>query len=209
MKVQAFHFRDSETNPLINYWKYNFIRQYSCFYRLYSTSSHLCCTQTGDSNLDSLWGYTKHALKRYWDRLGPGTLTAGLAPGQTSPQATDTQTLWGTRNDGRHAQLGQIINKTQKGQKATAISEVLGAKAGSCAWCRHTAPPGGWADPLRRPPARPNNPLPPSPHWRHQPAPLREQRGRLVLVVAPSRCSERPGKASPEFLLWPLINSTD
>ena len=86
MKVQAFHFRDSETNPLINYWKYNFIRQYSCFYRLYSTSSHLCCTQTGDSNLDSLWGYTKHALKRYWDRLGPGTLTAGLAPGQTSPR---------------------------------------------------------------------------------------------------------------------------
>ena len=35
---------------------------------------------------------------------------------------------------------------------------------------------------------------------------LRQQGNKLLLVFAPSCCSRIPNKASPEFLVWPLLN---
>ena len=47
----------------------------------------------------------------------------------------------------------------------------------------------------------------PTPHSRDQLTfPSESEQGKLLLVFSPSCCSSSPGKASPEFLVWLLIN---
>ena len=103
-----------------------------------------------------------------WDKLGPGTWDLGpfAAPGQTSPQGTDTKKPQGTKNNCAHAQLEQIMDKKiPKVQKKTKTrpslmksrdkNRVSWAKAGSCACPLHSPPPKGWADHLSCPLAWP------------------------------------------------------
>lgn len=91
-------------------------------------------------------------------------------------------------------QLGQIINnKIQKSQNPTAISEVLGAKAGYCTQFLRTAPPGGGQTTKAAHPAHPMDPPLLSPHLREQFAPLKQV--NLFLILAPICCSTNPDKA--------------
>ena len=91
----------------------------SCGYAFPGISESICffphqepCLESLSPPLESL----KLKQAGTWD-LGP--FAAVLAPGQTSPQATDAKTLWGTKNNCVHVQLGQILDKKlQKDQKA-------------------------------------------------------------------------------------------
>ena len=90
-----------------------------------------------------------------------------------------------------HAQLGPIRNKIQKEQKPPAQSITMGV-----------------GRPPSRPSSRPLDRSLPSPHWRDQFTPAsRSQQGHLLLAFAPSCGSMSPNNsASPEFLVWPLLN---
>ena len=66
----------------------------------------------------------------------------------------------GTKNNGVHAQLGQILdpkdtrrlkNTTATFEEPGAKSRRLGVKAGYCSFCLPTAPPKGWAKLLNHP----------------------------------------------------------
>ena len=106
-----------------------------------------------------------------------------------------------------NAQLGQIMNnKIQKGQKPIVTSEVPGAKAGSCTWSLHTAPPRGWADHLSHPPAWPPDLPLPSPFWGTSSPLLRERARAPVSCFCSIVLQHESHKALPEFLIWPLVN---
>ena len=74
--------------------------------------------------------------------LGPLTLKKGCripqrgksaAPGQSLLERQDTKKLQVTKNNCARGQVGTIMgDRIQTGQNQTAISEVLGAKAGYC-----------------------------------------------------------------------------
>ena len=101
-------------------------------------------------------------------------------------------------------------NKKQNGQESTVTSEVLGAKAGYCAWSlRHQggAPPRGWAAHLSHP-SGPTHPTAPTQTLFKGPAcsTSGSEQGHLLLVFPPSCCCSNSNKALPEFLTWPLIN---
>ena len=117
----------------------------------------------------------------------------------------NTKKLQGTKNHCIHAQLGQIMNKIQKGHKPTAISEVPGAKAGSPAGSLHTAPPRGWTDHLSLPSIQPTHQPPPSPHLRNQPLLLGERAKGTCYLFSLHRAAQAPVKLCLNSLSGLLI----
>ena len=86
-----------------------------------------------------------HQSGKGWN-LGP--LTTVPAPGQMCPEHRLQRNHKGLKVTAYMHSLGKQLmnNKKQKGQNPAATSEVLRAKAGSCTWSLHPAPPRGWAD---------------------------------------------------------------
>ena len=104
-----------------------------------------------------------------------------------------------------HAQSGQILDNEISNNKKScyfwrARSRVLGAKAESPL---HTTPPKVWANCL-------SHSFSPTslgyPHPIEVTPLLGNKQGNLLLVFAPSSCGRSPSKASPEFLVWPLVH---
>ena len=132
-----------------------------------------------------------------------------------SSSKTNTEKLYGTKNNCVHAQLGQILDQEikRRPKKPTATSEEPGTKTG----CRSKSrvlrmPPAlsttnGWAEHL----SHPSGPTPGhtptlTPHKEPACPPSGSEQGNLLLVFAPSCGGRGPNKALPEFLIWPLVN---
>ena len=130
-----------------------------------------------------------------------------LAHGQMSPQATEhRESMWYSKY--RHGPaIGAIMN--HKIQKSTSVLPLLSCqKQKQCIGhdpCHSIT--SSWADHL----SQPWGPLSGSAPTL---TPLKEpgrtgQAGNLCFVLAPSCSSLSASKAPPQFLLWPLIHSTD
>ena len=89
-----------------------------CFWPI---SCHPSCPRVSSpwsEPLASAWCLSLLCHHCLWDRLGCGTPHRRFAPGQTSPRVTGTEKLKGTENKHVRVQLGQILDKIQKDQKA-------------------------------------------------------------------------------------------
>ena len=112
---------------------------------------------------------------------------------------------------------GKLWTKGQKDQKRPiptfeepgAKNRVLGAKAGHCSYPLHTTPPKGWAGHLSHPSGpTPGHTLTLTPYKEpaRPPASASKQAREPVACSSSPLLQQAPNKASPELLVWPLIN---
>ena len=132
----------------------------------------------------------------------------------------NTNKLYGAKNNCVHAQLGQILDKRSKETEKpnchfwrawskTGCQEqnwVSGTKAEYWACPLHTSLPEGWADHLRHPAVWPPGHTPVLTALQDCFSPPRGA-GESVVCSLSQCCRRSCSEVSPEFIIWPLINS--
>ena len=176
-----------------------------------SISRHPSCPRVSSpwsEPLASAWRLSLLCHHCPWGRLGCGTPHCSVCT-WTNVSLSDRykETLRDSKQTHAYVQLGQILDKIQKDQKALRplprnreqrqVPRVISA---------HTAPPRGWADPLSPSFGPTHPPAPTLTPFKGPASSPGEQQGNEFLVLCPLWGSMHPSKAWPDSSSGLFIN---